>query len=433
MLSMLFFNILFTGIGEWALLGQKEAKRQKPTQMWIIFGLSLVFFISSCLIITIIHIIIAWYAVRKRKGLRPFCKRTWYGVLRNTVITIMGTLYLIGDNMRWVTEDELARDIGRFLLSASLLINILQTIWGTLLLRFNPNIAQDIILPPTSGPTQAMWHILLSIIAQTTTADQLYTSVVNELINKSQSAMRNNSCPNIGTKLTYSFFVTLCVGWMVFVLMVPLVQWLKYRTNRKPSSAFTKLFSIFLVLTTLLYLPLYLVADNMFPWQCLATESTRKIWKNIKSVLIIVTMLTTLVLCIIHIVFIFAPGVCLLVYDKTALDKLPTFDFTFVTTKNDSGWETSKSVVTGSQMKIPDVTVTSDNYALKITVPFFNREDMEWNRGYKLYSHYNRDKQVDRYEELTELLTVHSNSGSLPSKSKIALSIASNNDRPSRY
>ena len=130
-------------------------------------------------------------------------------------------------------------------------------------------------LSPTATPWQQFLESLSLFMVLAALSDQFYGAIISEITQDDANVTSGVTCPVAHATAGIAFYGVFSGFWVISVVVtvvVGAVKWWKYK--KCPPSFYCKSFEyviiVLVVLCTLVYLPLYMAADNIWPWVCLA-------------------------------------------------------------------------------------------------------------------------------------------------------------------
>ena len=181
---------------------------------------------------------------------------------------------------------------------------------------------EEKVLSPTATPWQQFLESLSLFMVLAALSDQFYGAIISEITQDDANVTSGVTCPVAHATAGIAFYGVLSGFWVISVVVtviVGAVKWWKYK-NCPPSfycESFEYVIIVLVVLCTLVYLPLYMAADNIWPWVCLAFRNETVPQLQIaRYVLVPIACVITIWLLAVQLVFVSWP-LRLLRYKKT--------------------------------------------------------------------------------------------------------------------
>ena len=172
------------------------------------------------------------------------------------------------------------------------------------------------VLSPTATPWQQFLESLSLFMVLAALSDQFYGAIISEITQDDANVTSGVTCPIAHATAGIAFYGVLSGFWVISVVVtviVGAVKWWKYKKSEY-------VVIVLVVLCTLVYLPLYMAADNIWPWVCLAFRNETVPQLQIaRYVLVPIAFVVTIWLLAVQLVFVSWP-LRLLRYKKT-IDK----------------------------------------------------------------------------------------------------------------
>ena len=178
---------------------------------------------------------------------------------------------------------------------------------------------------PTATPWQQFLESLSLFMVLAALSDQFYGAIISEITQDDANVTSGVTCPVAHATAGIAFYGVLSGFWVISVVVtviVGAVKWWKYK-KCPPSycESFEYVIIVLVVLCTLVYLPLYMAADNIWPWVCLAFRNETVPQLQIaRYILIPIAFVITIWLLAVQLVFVSWP-LRLLRYKKTIAGK----------------------------------------------------------------------------------------------------------------
>ena len=185
-------------------------------------------------------------------------------------------------------------------------------------------IGEEKVLSPTATPWQQFLESLSLFMVLAALSDQFYGAIISEITQDDANVTSGVTCPIAHATAGIAFYGVLSGFWVISVavtVIVGAVKWWKYKKSPPfYCQSFEYVVIVLVVLCTLVYLPLYMAADNIWPWVCLAFRNETVPQLQIaRYVLVPIAFVVTIWLLAVQLVFVSWP-LRLLRYKKT-IDK----------------------------------------------------------------------------------------------------------------
>ena len=187
-------------------------------------------------------------------------------------------------------------------------------------------IVEEKVFSPTATPWQQFLESLSLFMVLAALSDQFYGAIISEITQDDANITSGMTRPVAHATAGIAFYGVLSGFWVISVVVtavVGAVKWWKYK--KCPPSFYCESFEyviiVLVVLCTLVYLPLYMAADNIWPWVCLAFRNETVPQLQIaRYILIPIAFVITIWLLAVQLVFVSWP-LRLLRYKKTIAGK----------------------------------------------------------------------------------------------------------------
>lgn len=134
-------------------------------------------------------------------------------------------------------------------------------------------VEEEVILP-TATPWQQFLESLSLFMVLAALSDQFYGAIISEITQDDANVTSGVTCSIAHATAGIIFYGVLSGFWVISVMVTVIVGAVKWRKYMKRPTSCCKSFEyviiVLVVLATLVYLPLYMAADNIWPWVCLA-------------------------------------------------------------------------------------------------------------------------------------------------------------------
>ena len=167
-------------------------------------------------------------------------------------------------------------------------------------------------------PDLAYWQMFVQRLSMflvvAAIADQFYVAIIDEIIRRDMNFTSGVACVPSNRSAGVAFYTILAVFGALGVAttsFVYLVRWRKHIKIRSCTSycgAFETVVVVVLTIITFLYIPVYIAADNTWPWICFANEyGTLEDYESIRSFLLCVIFVMTVILLFMEVVLVSWP------------------------------------------------------------------------------------------------------------------------------
>ena len=133
---------------------------------------------------------------------------------------------------------------------------------------------EEKVLSPTATPWQQFLESFSLFMVLAALSDQFYGAIISEITQDDANVTSGVTCPIAHATAGIIFYGVLSGFWVISVMVTVVVGAVKWRKYMKLPTSYCKsleyVIIVLLVLATLVYLPLYMAADNIWPWVCLA-------------------------------------------------------------------------------------------------------------------------------------------------------------------
>ena len=182
-------------------------------------------------------------------------------------------------------------------------------------------IGEEKVPSPTATPWQQFLESLSLFMVLAALSDQFYGAIISEITQDDANVTSGVTCPIAHATAGIAFYGVLSGFWVISVVVTVIVSAVKWWKYKKSSSFNFKpceyVVIVLVVLCTLVYLPLYMAADNIWPWVCLAFRNETVPQLQIaRYVLVPIAFVVTIWLLAVQLVFVSWP-LRLLRYKKT--------------------------------------------------------------------------------------------------------------------
>ena len=179
-------------------------------------------------------------------------------------------------------------------------------------------LVEEKVLSLTATPWQQFLESLSLFMVLAALSDQFYGAIISEITQDDANVTSGVTCPIAHATAGIAFYGVLSGFWVISVVVtvvVGAVKWWKSSSfNFEP---FEYVVIVLVVLCTLVYLPLYMAADNIWPWVCLAFRNETVPQLQIaRYMLVPIAFVVTIWLLAVQLVFVSWP-LRLLRYKKT--------------------------------------------------------------------------------------------------------------------
>ena len=171
---------------------------------------------------------------------------------------------------------------------------------------------EENVLLPTATPWQQFLESLSLFMVLAALSDQFYGAIISEITQDDANVTSGMTCPIAHATAGIIFYSILSGFWVISVsvtVFIGAVKWRKF--IKRPTTyclSFEYIIIVFVVASTLVYLPLYMAADNIWPWVCLAFRNeTVPVLQVVRYVLIPISFLITIWLLAVQLVFVSWP------------------------------------------------------------------------------------------------------------------------------
>lgn len=193
----------------------------------------------------------------------------WFKVLGVILVFIAGALYLAGNNLDLLPQED--HHYANILFGMSLVLGIVPTVLRTF--------GGGVIVKAGSGQPklitiyEVVFHKLFPMLMFTVQLDQIYTIIVGEVTHHKKEFQDGTYCSKDNVKVGIIFFVTVCVVWIATVWSVIGKIIKDIFKFKKATDDIVKAYILALVIfmiTLTVYTPGYIALDNNWPWVCVA-------------------------------------------------------------------------------------------------------------------------------------------------------------------